>query len=244
VPAISRACRRRHRSRRPRLRSPPRRGRGRPPPRRGRRSPEPRSRRSPKGRRWRGWRAARAGRPGRRRRPQLEESGAPVELRGPKPPTIVRLLQRDGATMSRLVDWLAGPMPSSGVAGSSASPTSWTRSRDRHRNGCFIFAAGNPFWDQLTVEEAREVARGLAALGFRYDGMGEFADGRVPGQHELSMALGQAGLLTVRVRHWPRPEEVARLYRYVGWTRSRSWPRRRPRSRWASWSSCLGVARR
>jgi len=39
------------------------------------------------------------------------------------------------------------------------------------------------------MDEAREVARGLAALGFRYDGMGEFADGRVPSQRELSMAL-------------------------------------------------------
>lgn len=148
--------------------------------------------------------------------PQLEESEAPVALRGPKPPTIVRLLQGDGATMSRLVDWLAGPDAeqrrrwqlclSNFVDAVAATAID---------NGCFIFARGNPFWDQLTVQEAREVARGLAALGFRYDGMGEFADGRVPGQRELSMALGQAGLLTVRVRHWPRPEEVARLYRSV-----------------------------
>jgi len=29
------------------------------------------------------------------------------------------------------------------------------------------------------------------------------------------MALGQAGLLTVRVRNWPRPEEAAQLYRHV-----------------------------
>ena len=148
--------------------------------------------------------------------PQQEEPGAPVDLRGPKPPIIVRLLERDGATMNRLVDWLAGPDAeqrrrwqlclSNFVDAVAATAID---------NGCFIFAAGNPFWDQLTVEEAREVARGLAALGFRYDGMGEFADGRVPGQRELSMALGQAGLLTVRVRHWPLPQEVARLYRSV-----------------------------
>jgi hypothetical protein len=148
--------------------------------------------------------------------PQPEEPEAPVELRGPKPPTIVRLLQGDGATMSRLVDWLAGPDAeqrrrwqlclSNFVDAVAATAID---------SGCFIFAPGNPFWDQLTVEEAREVARGLAALGFRYDGMGEFADGRIPGQRELSMALGQAGLLTVRVRHWPRPDEVARLYRSV-----------------------------
>ena len=45
--------------------------------------------------------------------------------------------------------------------------------------------------------------------------MGGFADGRVPGQHELSLAAGQAGLLTVRVRNWPRSPEAALLYRAV-----------------------------
>jgi hypothetical protein len=118
--------------------------------------------------------------------------------------------------MSRLVDWL-----------SKADPE-----RRRHwqlclsdfvdaviataiDDCCFIFPPGNSFWDQLTADQAREVARGLAALGFRYDGMGAFADGRVPSQRELSMALGQAGLLTVRVRSWPRPEEAAQLYRSI-----------------------------
>jgi hypothetical protein len=148
--------------------------------------------------------------------PQLEEPGAPVELRGPKPPMIVRLLQQDGTTMSRLVDWLAGP--------DAEQRRRWQLCLSDFvdavvataiDNGCFVFTAGNAFWDQLTVDEAREVARGLAALGFRYDGMGGFADGRVPGQRELSMALGQAGLLTVRVRNWPRPEEAAQLYRHV-----------------------------
>jgi hypothetical protein len=144
------------------------------------------------------------------------ESEALVDLRGSKPPAIVRLLRRDRAAMSRLVDWL-----------SSADPE-----QRRHWQLClsdfvdaviataiddcyFVFPPGNSFWDQLTADEAREVARGLAALGFRYDGMGAFADDRVPSQRELSMALGQAGLLTVRVRNWPRPEEAAQLYRSI-----------------------------
>jgi len=109
--------------------------------------------------------------------PQLEEPGAPVELRGPKPPMIVRLLQQDGTTMSRLVDWLAGP--------DAEQRRRWQLCLSDFvdavvataiDNGCFVFTAGNAFWDQLTVDEAREVARGLAALGFRYGGMGGFAD--------------------------------------------------------------------
>lgn len=145
-----------------------------------------------------------------------EETAPAVDLRGPKPPTIVRLLQGDSPTMSRLVDWLSGP--------DSEQRRRWQICLSNFvdavvataiDNGSFIFSAGDPFWDQLTVDEAREVARGLAALGYRYDGMGQFADGRVPGQRELSMALGQAGLLTVRIRNWPRPEEAALLYRHV-----------------------------
>jgi len=144
------------------------------------------------------------------------DAAAPFDLRGPNPPSIVRLLQRDTATMARLVDWLAGPDVDErrrwqlclcdfvdAVAATAID------------DGCFVFAAGNPFWDQLTVDEAREVARGLAALGYRYDGMGEFADGRVPGQRELAMAVGQAGLLTVRVHSWPGPQEAASLYRQI-----------------------------
>ena len=145
-----------------------------------------------------------------------EEAVAPIDLRGPAPLAIVRLLERDGAAMSRLVDWLSGPNAEQRrrwqLCLSNLVDAVVATAID---GGWFVFEAGNPFWDQLTQVEARDVARGLAALGFRYDGMGEFADGRVPSHRELSMALGNAGLLPVRVRHWPRPEETALLYRQV-----------------------------
>ncbi len=148
--------------------------------------------------------------------PPSEEAEPPVQLGGSDPPAIVGLLRRDGATMSRLVDGLADA--------DSGQRRHWQMCLSDFVDavvataideGFFLFAPGNSFWDQLTVEEAREVARGLAALGYRYDGMGEFADGRVPGHRELSMALGQAGLLTLRVRNWPGPGEAAELYRQV-----------------------------
>lgn len=140
----------------------------------------------------------------------------PVNLTGPRPPTIVRLLQRDGATMSRLVERLAGSDPEQRrhwqlcladfVDAVVAAAIDY---------GCFTFPGGNPFWDQFTPDEARNIAQNLAALGFRHDGTGEFADRRVPGQRDLSMAVGQAGLPIVRVRFWPRPEEAAMLFRHI-----------------------------
>ena len=82
-------------------------------------------------------------------------------------------------------------------------------------SGCFEFAPGNPFWDQFSSREAREVARGMAALGFRYDGMSQFADGRVPERRDMAMAVGQAGMYQVRIRYWPRGEEAGQLFSHV-----------------------------
>jgi hypothetical protein len=79
----------------------------------------------------------------------------------------------------------------------------------------FDFPPGDPFWGLFTPEQAREVARGLAALGFRYDGLGEFADGHVPGQRDLALAVGAAGLLPVRIRFWPNAADTAALFRGV-----------------------------
>lgn len=140
----------------------------------------------------------------------------PVNLAGPRPPTIVRLLQRDGATMSRLVERLAGSDPEQRrrwqlcladfVDAVVAAAIDY---------GYFTFPGGNPFWDQFTPDEARNIAQNLAALGFRHDGSGAFADRRVPRQRDLSMAVGQAGLPIVRIRYWPRPEEAALLLRHI-----------------------------
>ena len=139
-----------------------------------------------------------------------------VDLRSPQPQAIVRLLRRDGGTMASLVEHMAGTDPAArrcwqlllsnfadSVAG-AAIDDAW-----------FEFPPGNPFWDNFTREQAREVARGLFALGFRYDGFGAFTDGHVPGQRDLALAVGAAGLLPARIRQWPKPEEAAELYRTV-----------------------------
>jgi hypothetical protein len=139
-----------------------------------------------------------------------------IDIRAAQPQAIVRLLRRDGRTMTSLVEQLSGNEPAArscwqlllsnfvDAVVAAAVDEAW-----------FEFPPGNPFWDLFTSEEAREVARGLAALGFRYDGFGVFADGRVPGQRDLALAVGAAGLLPVRIRFWPSAQQAAELYKTV-----------------------------
>jgi hypothetical protein len=144
------------------------------------------------------------------------EGPLPVELGGPFPPAIVALLDRDEGTLNRMVASLAGADP--------ALRERWHRCLTRFveavvaatiENTCFSFPPGNPFWDQFTPDERCEIAAGLAALGFRFDGSGGFVDERVPGRHDLTLAVGQAGILVVRVRFWPNAEQAAALFRDV-----------------------------
>jgi hypothetical protein len=139
-----------------------------------------------------------------------------IDLNAPRPQVIVRLVRRDGRTMRALVDHLAGA--------DQAARYGWQLSLSNFvdaimaaaiDDACFEFSRGNPFWDQFSATESREIARGLAALGYRYDGFEGFVDGRVPAQRDLALALGQVGLLPVRVRYWPSAEEAAQLFRGV-----------------------------
>jgi len=139
-----------------------------------------------------------------------------VEFGGPRPPTIVRLLRRDRSAMNRLVDALAGAdvdqrrrwqlLLSNFVDAVVAAAID---------SGCLEFPSENRFWNQFDREQARAVARALAALGFRYDGMSQFADERVPERRDLAVAVGEAGMYQVRVRNWPLPEENAALMSHV-----------------------------
>ena len=77
------------------------------------------------------------------------------------------------------------------------------------------FPEGHPFWSPYTQQQCREISAALAALGYRFDGQGGFADGRIPGQRELSLAIGYAGLDPMRVRIWPNEAELPLLYNDV-----------------------------
>ncbi len=70
----------------------------------------------------------------------------------------------------------------------------------------------NPFWRLFSVEERHEIIGALSALGFRFDGMGSFADGRAPSARDLSLAVGYAGLDRMRIRSWPGEQALADLF--------------------------------
>jgi hypothetical protein len=112
-----------------------------------------------------------------------------------------RLASDDAPAAARWQEWLAGLVNAADAAAID--------------QGSLEFPAGHPFWSLFTRDEARGIGRSLAALGFRHDGSGGFAEGRVPAPHDLVLAVGSAGLLPVRVRRWPGPDEIADLYRGV-----------------------------
>ena len=70
----------------------------------------------------------------------------------------------------------------------------------------------HPFWGMFTRLERREIAQGLASLGYRFDGLGGWADGRQPSKRDLSLALGYAGLDPMRVRQWPNDKGIENLF--------------------------------
>jgi hypothetical protein len=144
---------------------------------------------------------------------QPRPDGVSLNLRGRPPQLMFRLLGRDSPTLNWLVDRLAGTSPNARSAWklqlSNLVDAAIAAAID---DACFDFPSGNPFWDLFAPEEAREIARGLAALGFRYDGFGGFVDGRVPDQRDLALAIGSAGMVPVRIRYWPKPGESAHLF--------------------------------
>jgi hypothetical protein len=79
-------------------------------------------------------------------------------------------------------------------------------------SAALTFPEEHAFWGPYTQVQCREIAAALAALGYRFDGKGGFADGRVPGQRELSLAIGYAGLDPMRIRIWPTEAELPALF--------------------------------
>ncbi len=128
-------------------------------------------------------------------------------------PVVIRLLRGDREAHDRLVASLA--------AGEPGSEREWQLRISRLldvivgraiEDGYLDPAADHPFWRLFEPREARDIVGALSALGYRYDGLGGFADGRVPPARDLSLAVGYAGLDRMRIRTWPNEAEIGALY--------------------------------
>jgi hypothetical protein len=141
---------------------------------------------------------------------------APAADDGVVEPAIVPFLAGDRAVRERIAAALAG--------GDVAAAAGWeihlaalveaitARAVD---SAALTFPEDHPFWGPHTQLQCREITAALAALGYRFDGLGGFVDGRIPGQRELSLALGYAGLDPMRVRIWPTEAQMPHLFEDV-----------------------------
>ena len=154
--------------------------------------------------------------------PEFEPGGtsdfvAPSERAfGGGQPRILRMLRGDRDAMHAVVHELAGDDPE--------EIRRWQLLLSNLVDACVAraieassleFPAEHGFWAPFSQAQGRDIATALASLGYRFDGMGGFADGRVPSQRDLSLALGYAGLDPMRMRTWPTEATMGRLFEEV-----------------------------
>ncbi|HSG85908.1 MAG TPA: hypothetical protein VLA23_06175 [Candidatus Limnocylindrales bacterium] len=141
-------------------------------------------------------------------RPELEWA-----VEGAGSPRILRLLRGDDRAMVELVAELAGSdaearrewqLAMSGLVDAIVATAIDASQLD--------LPDDQPFWGLFSGPERREIVAALASLGFRFDGLAGFADGRVPSQRDLSLAVGYAGQDPMRIRIWPDETEMPRLF--------------------------------
>ncbi len=128
-------------------------------------------------------------------------------------PRILRLLRGERAALIAIVDAMAGPDPSQRrhwqLLVTDLADAIIARAIEE---SMLDFPEEHPFWGSFTRPQCRDIAAALASLGYRFDGLGGFADSRVPTQRDLSLALGYAGLDPMRIRVWPTEGEAAVLF--------------------------------
>jgi hypothetical protein len=131
-------------------------------------------------------------------------------------PTIFRLLEGDRVSLLAVVERLAGDLPDQRRAWQLAISDLVDAILATAIEGSALeFPEDHPFWGPFTLMQARDIVAGLSSLGYRFDGLGGWQDGRIPSQRDLSLALGYAGIDPMRMRHWPNEAEMAELFRDV-----------------------------
>jgi hypothetical protein len=145
-----------------------------------------------------------------------DDDDSPLQGDEGREPAIVRLIRGDHSTLERLVDALAGDKATArrhwqlALAGFVDAIVATSI-----ESSILTFPHEHPFWRDFNLAQNRDIAAALASLGFRFDGLGGWADDRVPSQRDLSLAVGYAGLDPMRIRRWPTDTETVALYRDV-----------------------------
>ena len=148
--------------------------------------------------------------------PAEEEGALAAAVRAGGNPAVLSLLTGNRAVLQRLVWELAGEDPVNQRRWQIQLADLIDAIVSRAIEACaFIFPEEHPFWEPFNRRQGRDIALALSSLGFRFDGLGGFADDRIPTQRDLSLALGYAGLDPMRVRRWPTEGEFEELYRDV-----------------------------
>jgi len=145
-----------------------------------------------------------------------EDEAAIALATGRGEPAILRILRGDRAAVQAIATALAD--------GDAAEQRRWTIALSglveaivarAIEASALNFPTEHLFWGPFTRSQNRDIAAALSSLGYRYDGLGGWLDGRVPSQRDLSLAVGYAGLDPMRIRHWPNEAEMVDLFRDV-----------------------------
>ena len=131
-------------------------------------------------------------------------------------PRIFRLLRGDRSAMTELVAAMAGDDPDERRRWQLAvSDLVDAILADAIAASVVQVPSEHPFWSLFTLSQSREIVAALSSLGYRFDGLGGWVDGRIPSQRDLSLAVGYAGLDPMRIRHWPNEAEMTTLFEEV-----------------------------
>jgi hypothetical protein len=141
------------------------------------------------------------------------EEALGIALQGGTAPRIFRLLRGDPDVMETLVARLAGDDREEQRRWKLAVAGLLEAILADAIEGAFLrFPYEHSFWGPQTQQQNRDITQALASLGYRFDGLGGWVDERMPGQRELSLAMGYAGLDPMRVRQWPNEGQTAELF--------------------------------
>jgi hypothetical protein len=145
--------------------------------------------------------------------PFVEEPSPLGSLAGGRTPRVFRLLRGDRAAMTELVNAMGGDDPEERRRWQLVlSDLVDAIVADSIAASALSFPTDHPFWGPFTLGQDRDIAGALSSLGYRFDGLGGWVDGRIPSQRDLSLAVGYAGLDPMRIRHWPDEREMSALF--------------------------------